>query len=83
MFDLRAKITYILFVIGVAPPLNLNKRGYIIMKLAVRILAISVVVVGVAAAATTSKTISVVPSHQVASAAFPVPIQAPGPLTGK
>jgi len=42
------------------------------MKLAIRIFALTVVVAGVTAAATTAKSSVVVPSHQSASAAFPV-----------
>jgi len=53
------------------------------MKLAVRILALSVVVVGITAAATTSKTASFVPSHQVASAAFPPPSGPSDPVWNK
>lgn len=45
------------------------------MKLVVRIFALSVVVAGAAAAATTSKTAPVVfPSHQSATASFPMPV---------
>jgi hypothetical protein len=43
------------------------------MKLALRIFALSIVVAGVAAAATTSKIASAPPSHQSATASMPAP----------
>ncbi|MGA2672411.1 MAG: hypothetical protein ABSE99_04205 [Terracidiphilus sp.] len=43
------------------------------MKLAVRIFAFSIVLVGAAAAAVTPKTTTVVASHQSATATLPVP----------
>lgn len=48
------------------------------MKLAIRIFALFAVVAGVAAAATTPKTASAVPSHQSASASFPIAACGPG-----
>jgi hypothetical protein len=43
------------------------------MRLAIRIFALSVVVAGAAAAATTSKSAPAVPSHQSATASLPTP----------
>jgi hypothetical protein len=48
------------------------------MKLAVRIFALSVVFVGVAAASVSHSSARVVPSHQSATASNPVPLCAPG-----
>jgi hypothetical protein len=48
------------------------------MKLAVRILALSVVVAGGAAAAITPKTTPAIKSHQSATATMPVPGCVPG-----
>jgi hypothetical protein len=53
-------------------------EGLLIMKLAIRIFALSVVVAGAAAAATTPKSAPVVPSHQSATASNPVPGCLPG-----
>jgi len=43
------------------------------MKLAIRIFALTVIVAGAAAAATTPKTAQPIASHQSATASFPVP----------
>lgn len=43
------------------------------MKLAIRIFALTIVVAGAAAAATTPKTAPAIASHQSATASFPVP----------
>ncbi len=43
------------------------------MKLAIRVFAFCVVVAGVAAAATSPKTAPFMPSHQSATATFPIP----------
>jgi hypothetical protein len=43
------------------------------MKLAIRIFALSLVVVGAAAAAVTPKTTTAFPSHQSATATMPIP----------
>jgi len=48
------------------------------MKLAVRIFALSIVFVGVAAASVSKTTPTALPSHQSATAANPVPLCAPG-----
>jgi len=48
------------------------------MKLAVRIFALSVVFVGVAAASVSHSSASAVPSHQSATTHNPVPLCAPG-----
>ncbi len=48
------------------------------MKLAVRILALSVVVAGGAAAAITPKNVPAIKSHQAATATLPVPGCIPG-----
>jgi hypothetical protein len=47
------------------------------MKLVIRIFVLSVVVAGAAAAAVTPKTTPVVPSHQSATASFPMPACGP------
>jgi hypothetical protein len=47
------------------------------MKLAIRVLALSLVVAGAAAAAVTPKTAPAIASHQAASASFPIPICGP------
>jgi hypothetical protein len=56
----------------------LNFKGLLTMKLAVRILALSVVVAGGAAAAITPKNVPAVKSHQSATATLPVPGCIPG-----
>jgi hypothetical protein len=48
------------------------------MKLAIRIFALTVVFAGIAAAATTSPANHMLPSHQSATAANPIPLCAPG-----
>jgi hypothetical protein len=48
------------------------------MKLAIQILALSVVVAGAAAASVSPKTTQVLASHQSATAALPVPCCGPG-----
>jgi hypothetical protein len=48
------------------------------MKLAVRIIALSVVFVGVAAASVSSSSARALPSHQSATASKPVPLWGPG-----
>jgi len=48
------------------------------MKLAIRIFALSIVLVGVAAASVSSSSSRVIPSHQAATAGNPVPLCAPG-----
>jgi hypothetical protein len=48
------------------------------MKLAFRIIALSVVFVGVAAASVSGSSKQIVPSHQAATAGNPVPLCAPG-----
>ena len=48
------------------------------MKLAIRILALSIVFVGVAAASVSSSSSKFLPSHQAATATNPVPLCAPG-----
>jgi hypothetical protein len=48
-------------------------EGLPIMKLAIRIFALSVVVAGAAAAATTPRSAPAIPSHQSASASLPIP----------
>jgi hypothetical protein len=51
-------------------PIQIQKR-LPTMKLAIRIFALSVVVAGAAAAATTPKSAPALPSHQSATASFP------------
>ncbi|MGA2832539.1 MAG: hypothetical protein ABSE55_05665 [Terracidiphilus sp.] len=58
------------------------------MKLAIRIFALSLVVVGAAAAAVTPKTTTAFPSHQSATASLPMPGCGPymcevSPVSGK
>jgi hypothetical protein len=48
------------------------------MKLAIRILALSIVFVGVAAASVSHSTARALPSHQSATAANPIPLCGPG-----
>lgn len=48
------------------------------MKLAIRIFALSVVFVGVAAASVSHSSARALPSHQSATASFPIPLCAPG-----
>jgi len=48
------------------------------MKLVIRIFALSIVIAGAAAAATTSQTASALPSHQSATARLPFPACGPG-----
>jgi hypothetical protein len=48
------------------------------MKLAIRIFALSVVFVGVAAASVANSATKILPSHQSATAGNPVPLCAPG-----
>lgn len=48
------------------------------MKLAIRVVALSVVFVGVVAASVSSSSTRVVPSHQSATASNPIPLCAPG-----
>jgi len=48
------------------------------MKLAIRIFALSVVLVGVAAASVSSSSSRVIASHQSATAGNPIPVCAPG-----
>jgi hypothetical protein len=48
------------------------------MKLAIRIFALTVVFAGIAAAATTAPTSHLMPSHQSATSANPIPLCAPG-----
>jgi len=60
------------------PCANPKQKRLPVMKLAVRIFALSVVFVGVAAASVSHSLIRVVPSHQSATANNPVPLCAPG-----
>jgi hypothetical protein len=48
------------------------------MKLAIRIIALSVVFVGVAAASVSNSSTRALPSHQSATVSNPVPLCAPG-----
>jgi hypothetical protein len=52
---------------------NPSLKGLPTMKLAIRVLALSVVVAAAAAAAVTPKTATFVPSHRSATASFPIP----------
>jgi hypothetical protein len=62
---------------GLLPTDPITKR-LLIMKLAVRIFALLVVVAGGAAAAVTPKNAPIVPSHQSATAGFPIATCGPG-----
>ena len=57
---------------------NRMQKGLPIMKLAIRIFALSVVVAGAAAATLSSSTTHAIPSQQSATAKLPVPLCAPG-----
>jgi hypothetical protein len=59
------------------PQKSLTKR-LPFMKLAIRIFALSLIVAGGAAAAVTPKTAQRIPSHQSATASFPLPTCVPG-----
>lgn len=48
------------------------------MKLAFRVLALSVVVAGAAAASVSSSVKNTLPSHQAATAGLPIPVCGPG-----
>jgi len=48
------------------------------MKLAIRLFALSIVLVGVAAASVSNSSVRILPSHQSATASNPVPLCAPG-----
>ena len=71
---------------GASLPLDSISEGLLTMKLAVRILALTVVVAGGAAAAITPKTAPVIKTHQSATATLPTPGCVPGlptcPTTG-
>jgi hypothetical protein len=54
------------------------RKGLLIMKLAIRIFALSVVFAGAAAATLSSSTTKALPSQQSATAQFPIPLCAPG-----
>jgi hypothetical protein len=57
---------------------KLTLQGLLTMKLVIRILALSVVVAGGAAAAITPKSAPAIKSHQSATASMPVPACVPG-----
>jgi hypothetical protein len=57
---------------------KLTHQGLLSMKLVIRILALSVVVAGGAAAAITPRTAPAINSHQSATATMPVPACVPG-----
>jgi hypothetical protein len=59
-------------------PSEYPKKRLPTMKLAVRILALSIVVAGGVAAALTPKSTPILPSHQTAAASFPIPECTPG-----
>ena len=61
-----------------APCAHSKQKRLPVMKLAVRIFALSVVFVGVAAASASHASSSLLPSHQSATATNPVPLCAPG-----
>jgi hypothetical protein len=63
---------------GDIPQQIFNYKRLLIMKLVVRILALSVVVAGGAAAAVTPKTSPAINSHQSATATLPTPGCVPG-----
>ena len=76
--DLCVVFRYPFSVREEAFPVNPNHKGLPTMKLAIRIFALTIVVAGAAAAATTPKTASAIPSHQSATAHLPVPECGPG-----
>jgi hypothetical protein len=57
---------------------NPKPKGLLAMKLAIRIFALSIVFVGVAAASASKSAPRIVPSHQSATAANPIPLCYPG-----
>jgi hypothetical protein len=62
---------------------NPNLKGLPIMKLAIRIFALSVVFAGTAASTVPSSTTNLMASRQSATASFPVPACGPGvPMCG-
>jgi hypothetical protein len=63
---------------GDTPQQKIDFKRLLIMKLALRIFALSVVVAGGVAAAITPKTVPAVKSHQAAMANLPVPGCIPG-----
>jgi len=79
--DLRAFFGYHLSVQVQVYPVNqiqpISIEEKLIMKLAIRIFALSVVVAGAAAASVSSATTHAVPSRQAASASLPVPMCGP------
>jgi hypothetical protein len=76
--DLVKFIDYHFSCREIALPQNRIQKGLPIMKLAIRILALSVVVAGAAAATLSSSTTHAIPSQQSATAKMPVPLCAPG-----
>lgn len=73
------KITYYSIAVGSRNPRQIRiEKGLPIMKLAVRIIALSVVFVGVAAASVSRSSTQVLPSHQSATASNPMPLCGPG-----
>jgi hypothetical protein len=63
---------------GNPSPADPITQGLLTMKLAIRIFALLVVVAGGAAAALTPKTAPILPSHQSATAGFPIATCGPG-----
>ena len=76
--DLVKFIDYHFSCREIALPQNRIQKGLPIMKLAIRIFALSVVVAGAAAATLSSSTTHAIPSQQSATAKMPVPLCAPG-----
>jgi hypothetical protein len=73
LLDLRLFFIYDTSVQGDAFPVNLKSARGKIMKLAIRIFALSIVVAGAAAATVSSSTPRPISSHQSATARLPIP----------
>jgi hypothetical protein len=78
LFDLVYFLRYVLIVPGDWQNVNPIPKGLLDMKLAVRVLALMVVVAGFAAASLSSASTKTVVSHQSATASFPAPGCVPG-----
>ena len=76
--DLYGYLYYNSFVCGTLIPTKTNSERLLTMKLTIRIFALSVVIAGAAAASVSSATTRILPSHQSATSANPVPLCGPG-----
>jgi hypothetical protein len=76
--DLERSNYYSVAVQKALPSANPKQKGLPTMKLTLRIFALSIVFVGVAAASVSHSSARALPSHQSATAANPVPLCGPG-----